>query len=156
WSQLDDIPPQLAQLKKGLGDHFETVKVMQDLEAKQLLDAINDFMREYGNDSNARLLIYYAGHGYTETIRTENRGYITGIATPRLDGTQQAYDDARRKAVDMAQIRAPLESAPAKSILLVFDSCFAGTIFNSRGGNDSPPLTSDDVAQLMDRPARDI
>jgi hypothetical protein len=157
WTQLIDIPLQLAQLEKGLKDHFDTVKVVQDLEAVPLLAAINDFVRAYGNDSNARLLIYYAGHGYTEIQRNENRGYITGIDTPHSDGTQRAYDAARLKAISMAEIRAPLERAPARSILFIFDSCFAGTIFTNRAGNDPPrPLTKDTVAQLMERPARDI
>jgi len=157
WTPLDDIPLQLAQLEKGLKDHFDTVQVVQDLEAIALLGRINDFVREYGNDANARLFIYYAGHGYTEIQRNENRGYITGIDTPRIDGTQRAYDAARLKAVSMAEIRAPLERAPAKSILFLFDSCFAGTIFTNRAGNDAPrPLTRDTVTHLMERPARDI
>jgi TPR repeat protein len=157
WPHLDDIPLQLAQLQKGLKDHFDTVGLVQDSEAIPLLAKINNFVREYGNDSNARLLIYYAGHGYTEIQRNENRGYITGIDTPRIDGTQQSYNAARLKAISMAEIRAPLERAPAKSILLLFDSCFAGTIFTNRAGNDPPrPLTRDIVTQLMERPARDI
>jgi TPR repeat protein len=156
WTRLDDIPLQLGLLEKGLREHFDTVKVVQDLEAVPLLATINDFVREYGNDSNARLLIYYAGHGYTEIQRNENRGYITGIDTPHLDGTQRAYDAARLKAISMAEIRAPLERAPAKSILFLFDSCFAGTVFTNRAGNDPRPLTKDIVAQLMEKPARDI
>jgi hypothetical protein len=143
WAQLGDIPLQLAQLEKGLKEHFDTVEVVQDLEAIPLLARINDFVREYGNVSDTRLLIYYAGHGYTEIQRNENRGYITGIDTPHLDGTQQAYNAARLKAISMAEIRAPLERAPAKSILFLFDSCFAGTVFTNRAGNDPRPLTKD-------------
>jgi glycosylphosphatidylinositol transamidase (GPIT) subunit GPI8 len=132
---LIDIPLQLDALQKGLQGHFDTVQVEQDLRTEQLRQKINDFVRTYGNDSNARLFIYYAGHGYTEVIRqrNENRGYITGIDTPRSDGTSQAYDAARLKAISMAEIRAPLEDVLAKSILFVFDSCFAGTIFTNRG-----------------------
>jgi|HubBroStandDraft_6_1064221.scaffolds.fasta_scaffold350846_1 hypothetical protein len=157
WPPLDDIPLQLAQLKNGLKEHFDTVKVVEDLQAIPLLATINDFLREYGNDSDARLFIYYAGHGYTEIQRNEYRGYITGIDTPGIDGSQQAYDAARLKAISMAEIRAPLERAPAKSILFLFDSCFAGTIFTNRAGSDPPrPLERSLVKQLMERPARDI
>ena len=144
WAQLDTIPLQLKHLEKGLKDHFDTVEVVQDLETTQLRDKINDFLRINGNDSNARLFIYYAGHGYTETIpeRDENRGYITGVDTPWINGATQAYSAARTKAISMGSIRAPLEDARAKSILFVFDSCFAGTIFTDRGQQDPPrPLT---------------
>ena len=136
WPRLDDVPLQLTQLEKGLKDHFDSVETLSDSDAISLLNKINDFVRKYGNDSNARLLIYYAGHGYTEIQRNENRGYITGVDTPRIDGTQRSYDAARLKAISMAEIRAPLERAPAKSILVIFDSCFAGTIFTNRAGND--------------------
>jgi hypothetical protein len=156
WPQLDDIPLQLTQLEKGLKDHFDTVEVVQDLEAVPLLNKIFDFMRTYGNDSGARLFIYYAGHGYTEIQRNQTVGYITGIDTPPIDGTIQAYNAARPKAISMVELHAPLER-PAKSVLFVFVSCFAGTIFTNRAGNDSPrPLTTDIVAQLMERPARDF
>jgi len=157
WPRLDDISLQLMQLEKGLKDHFNTVETVQDSEAIPLLNKIFEFVRKHGNDSNARLFIYYAGHGYTEIQRNENRGYITGIDTPRIDGTQRSYDAARLKAISMAEIRAPLERSPAKSILFIFDSCFAGTIFTDRAGNDPPrPLTPDIVARLMEKPARDF
>jgi tetratricopeptide (TPR) repeat protein len=159
WPQLDDIPLQLAQLEKGLKVHFDNVEVVQDIDAVPMLNKLNDFLRTYGNDSNARLFIYYAGHGYTEIQLNENRGYITGIDTPSLDGTQRARDQARPKAVSMAEIRAALERAPAKSILFMFDSCFSGTIFTNRSGPgiDPPqPLTPEVVARLMEKPARDI
>jgi formylglycine-generating enzyme required for sulfatase activity len=45
----------------------------------------------------------------------------------------------------------------AKHILILFDSCFAGTIFLARDGNAAPrELTPDVVARLMERPSRDI
>src|SRR5713226_4162652 len=79
WTPLDDIHLQLLQLQEGLKDHFDKVEVAEDLEAIPLLAKFNEFIREYGNNSDARLFIYYAGHGYTEIQFNENRGYITGI-----------------------------------------------------------------------------
>jgi TPR repeat protein len=159
WAQLDDVPLQLEALREGLLGHFDDVQVEQDLDIEQLRQKIYGFLRTYGNDRNARLFIYYAGHGYTEVIRqrNENRGYITGIDTPRIDGTAKAYDAARLKAISMPEMRAPLEDVLAKSILFVFDSCFAGTIFTDRTGSDPPrPLVPGIVARLMEKPARDV
>jgi hypothetical protein len=158
WPQLDDIPLQLDTLQKGLRAHFDSLEVVEDLKTKELREKINDFVRTYGNDNDARLFIYYAGHGYTEVIRerNENRGYITGIDTPQVDGTAHGYAAARLKAISMGELRASLEDVVAKSILFLFDSCFAGTIFTSRGVHASPPLTKDVVAKLMENPARDF
>lgn len=138
---MDDVPLQLETLAKGLKDHFDTVEVKKDLPTEQLRDQITRFLRTYGNDSNARLFIYYAGHGYTEVIRQRNeaRGYITGVDTPRIDFTPQAFDAARLRAISMPEIRGILDDVLAKHVLFVFDSCFAGTIFTSRGENDAPP-----------------
>jgi Caspase domain len=61
WPQLVDVPLQLDELAKGLKSHFDTVEVVKDLDTDQLRQKINGFLRSYGNDSNARLLIYYAG-----------------------------------------------------------------------------------------------
>jgi TPR repeat protein len=159
WPQLVDVPLQLDELAEGLKIHFDTVDVAKDLETDPLRQKINRFLRSYGNDSNARLFIYYAGHGYTEPILAYNemRGYITGIDTPTIDGTAQGYNKARLKAISLTEIRSPMAEVLAKHILFVFDSCFAGTIFTSRGGNDAPrELTPDVVARLMEKPARDI
>jgi formylglycine-generating enzyme required for sulfatase activity len=159
WPRLDDVPLQLNELAAGLKSHFDTVEVVNDLKIDSLRQRINGFLRSYGNDSNARLFIYYAGHGYTEPILqySENRGYITGIDTPSVDGSQRAWDAARPSAMSMMEIRLPLAEVLAKHILIVFDSCFAGTIFLAREGNAAPhELTPDVVARLMERPSRDI
>jgi hypothetical protein len=156
WPRLDDVPLQLDALAAGLKNHFDTVEVVKDLKIEQLRQKINDFLRSYGNDSNARLLVYYAGHGYTEPILqyNENRGYITGIDTPSIE---KGYDAARPMAMSMLEIRVPLAEVLAKHILMIFDSCFAGTIFLTREGNVAPPeLTPAVVDRLMERPSRNI
>ena len=84
WPPLNDIPLQLTALKKGLDKHFDRVEIVQDLKAEQIRQKINNFLRTYGNDSNARLLIYYAGHGYIEPIEQ-----YSNIADILLEQTRQ-------------------------------------------------------------------
>ncbi len=156
WPPLDDVPLQLDDLAKGLKKHFDTVEVVKNLKIQDLRQQINEFLRRYGNNSDARLFIYYAGHGYTEPILqyNENRGYITGVDTPTI---VNGYDAARPMAMSMMEVRVPLAEVLAKHILIVFDSCFAGTIFLARAGDAPPPeLTPDVVARLMERPSRNI
>jgi hypothetical protein len=160
WPQLDDIPLQLEALQAGLKDHFETIEVRQDLDARELWQTIDHFIRFHGNDSDARLFVYYAGHGYTEVIsqRNENRGYITGRDTPSTRrGTRQTYDQARLRAVSMPQISALLREVLARHVLFVFDSCFAGTIFTTRSASEPPKILSPEtLARLMEQPAREF
>jgi hypothetical protein len=124
-----------------------------------LRQIISNFVRTHGNDNNARLFIYYAGHGYTEVIRERNeyRGYITGIDTPKIDSTPEAFNAARSRAIPMAEIRGLLEVALAKHILFVFDSCFSGTIFTNRAPYNPPgPLPDNVVERLLAKQARDF
>jgi hypothetical protein len=129
------------------------------LETEQLRQKINSFLRSYGNERNARLFIYYAGHGYTEEIleRNENRGYITGIDTPWHRGTAAGYNAARPLAISMPEIKGPVATVLAQHILVVFDSCFAGTIFTTRAGDEPPRnLTPDEVTRLFERSSREF
>jgi hypothetical protein len=159
WATLDDIPLQLGALERGLKNHFDTVEVRHNRETEQLRQKINDFLQNYGGDSNARLFIYYAGHGYTEPIfqPSQNLGYITGVDTPVIDGSSRAYDAARHKAILTSEIRDASANVMAKHILFVFDSCFAGTAFAARVDNDSPAmLTPDVVSKLIEKQSRDF
>jgi hypothetical protein len=47
WPQLIDIPLQLDALRRGLEGHSDTVQVEQDLEAEQLWQKINGFLRTW-------------------------------------------------------------------------------------------------------------
>jgi hypothetical protein len=160
WPTLDDVPLQLVNLRNALLRHFDTVDVRQDLGADQLRQTIGHFVRTYGNVSDARLFIYYAGHGYTETITqfSEIRGYITGIDTPSLRAeTASAYDAARPLSMSMLEIRSLLNEVLARHVLFVFDSCFTGTIFTARSADDRPKtLTQDVVVRLMEKPSREF
>jgi Ricin-type beta-trefoil lectin domain/Caspase domain len=157
WPALEDVPLQVEELRRGLQAHFDTVDVARDLDSDSVGRRIASFLQKYGGPTS-RLFIYYAGHGYTELIpeRNELRGFITGTDTPAVDGTANAYDAARPKAISMGQIRALLVDSRAKSIFVLFDSCFAGTIFTDRSRQEQQPLSRDRVAQLIGKPARDI
>jgi uncharacterized caspase-like protein len=157
WAPLEDVPLQLAALEKELKNHFDSVELAHNLTTDQLRQTVTNFVRIHGNDENARLFIYYAGHGYTEVIPqyNEHRGYITGIDTPWIDGSEPAYKAARLRAISMSEVRAPLQEVVAKHIFILFDSCFAGTLFTARSPNAVPPnLSPDMVATLIAKPSR--
>ncbi len=158
WSTLDDVPLQIEELKRGLQGHFDTIETYQDLDSYTIRRRLEEFLQNYGDEPTSRLFIYYAGHGYTELVpeRNELRGYITGTDTPAVDGTAKGYDAARHNSISMGQIRELLVDSRAKSIFVLFDSCFAGTIFTDRSRPEQQPLSRDRVAQLIEKPARDI
>jgi hypothetical protein len=162
WLPLNDVGLQIDQLSIGLRRHFDTVEVAKNLRTEELRQRINNFLRIYGNVPNARLFIYYAGHGYSEPIieLSETRGYITGIDTPSVT---QGYDKVRPSAISMDEIRSLLSNALAKHILFIFDSCFSGTVFFGRSPSPLPTLrpddgviTRDELNRLLTKRSRDI
>lgn len=160
WPRLDDIAPQLKQLKTALTSSFDDVQVLSNPTFDQLESGLRNFLRIQGNRSNARLFVYYAGHGYTEVDfrRNEYRGYITGSDTPYADETSgDSLDAARLKAISMEELRGMVQDVNALQVLFIFDSCFAGTVFTARSPAASPGrLTQNDIERLATLPVREF
>jgi hypothetical protein len=159
WPRLDDIDLQMQELKNGLQSQFDDVQVLRNPRFDRLDSGLRGFLRSYGNDPGARLLVYYAGHGYTEPDlhRNEFRGYITASDTPYVDGSQLSLDKARVRAISMEAVRGMVSDVNALQVLFIFDSCFAGTVFTARSPADThSPLTDADIARLIQLPVREF
>jgi hypothetical protein len=159
WPPLTDVKLQTLDLRKALRPHFDDVKPLQNPTFAELDAGLRGFLRTFGNSGDARLFIYYAGHGYTEVSadRNEYRGYITGSDTPFVDGTQGSFAAARVKAISMEAIRGMVTDTNARQVLFLFDSCFAGTVFAARA--PSTPLgrlSQSDINRITTQPVREF
>jgi Caspase domain len=158
WPVLGDIKLQMEQLKIGLARNFDDVQVLPNPSFDELDSGLRKFLRQHGNDDGARLFIYYSGHGYTETDlrRNEFRGYITGADTPFPDGSSSGYANARVKAISMEAVRGLVSDINAQQVLIVFDSCFSGTVFSVRSPSENQKLTQSEIAKLLRLPVREF
>ena len=95
------------------------VKTLLNADYTKIVDNLIDFTKDRKYNDN--LLIYYAGHG--ELAEDENKGYWLPVDA----GTEQ---DSKWISNDIVRNR--IKATKAKHVLLVVDSCFAGSI--SRGG----------------------
>ena len=89
-------------------------------------NGIKDFIDDYGYRQNNRLVIFFAGHGYT---RQQTKGYLVPVDAPDPIVDEQGFLKA---ALSMEQINSWATQMEAKHVLFVFDSCFSGTIFKQR------------------------
>jgi TPR repeat protein len=156
---LDPVLPQLNVLKEEFRNHFDHVRVEPNKTAAEISLIIKEFLETEGNKPDACLLIYYSGHGYTETDLTTGAvtGYITGRNTPAIDETKAGYDRARPKAISMGEIRLRLRDSKAKSVLFMFDSCFSGSFFLDRAPPQrSVKMSGEEIQDLMSKSARRI
>jgi hypothetical protein len=107
---------------------FDVIKVMNP-DAAGLQRAFNNFISQYGQAADNRLLIYFAGHGYTEKMPYgEDIGYICPMDTPNPLTDPMNF---QAKAMPMGQIEIYAKQIKSKHALFLFDACFSGSIFST-------------------------
>jgi hypothetical protein len=93
-----------------------------DATRDQIIDSLNTLRHDLTPADN--LLIYYAGHGFVDA--KTSRGYWLPVDA-------QAYPDTT-KWISNAEITDVLQSMRAKRVLVVADSCYAGSLGKAGGG----------------------
>ena len=140
WDPLPGATRDVQEVAKALKTHDFNVTLKTDLTKDKFEDAFETFVQN-GKNEDARLLFYYAGHGYTEALADgENLGYLVMIDAPLpksggIDGS---------KSVDMESLVTQSRRMQSRHVLFVFDSCFSGTILNARS-QIPPPHVSNNV-----------
>ncbi len=105
------------------------VKVKTDANRDEILDEMMNYRKMLTERDN--LLIYYAGHGWLD--EENQRGYWLPV---------DARSDYNADWVPNSDVTDALKAMSARRILIVADSCYAGTLMRSveprLGGLDSP------------------
>jgi Caspase domain len=143
WPPLPNISNQLVALRVALEAHGFHVVVYENLTANDLRDVIDSFFRRFGYDHEARLVFYYAGHGATredrEGLNTRLVGYAVPVDAPKAPTAMSNISETDAfvdKAIRFTEFLEWAESMEAKHVLLVFDSCFSGSILGQMGVSD--------------------
>jgi formylglycine-generating enzyme required for sulfatase activity len=132
WPVLPSVRGEIGEMESFLTQQGFYVTTYLDLSASELKLAFEQFIEYNGFDRDARLLFIFSGHGYTRG----NRGYLVpaDAPDPRLD--EKGF---LRRALSMDQILAWARQIEAKHALFIFDSCFSGSIFQTRALPEFPP-----------------
>jgi len=102
-----------------------TVELVEDANDVAMLRALNDLNKVLQPNDN--LLIYYAGHGTRLKTGSMDAGYWLPV------NAERPPDDTFW--VPNEQITAHLARLPARRVLVVADSCYAGLLSNDPGVN---------------------
>jgi len=148
WPQLPNVKNDLQDLKAGLEPYFATVDIVPNPTVAQLRDRMSEFLLGQWNNPGERLFIYYSGHGFTAFNQSSRDydGYITGSDTP---------GKAVVKAVSFYEVDSWSRQTSARHVLMVFDSCFSGSLFQTTGLPEEPPHNDlDNVRTLLRKPMR--
>ena len=118
------------------------VTLCTDLTKEAFNKVFTEFAVGKGCQVDCRLFVYYAGHGYTETMTNgEELGYIVMVDAPLPEKDKIGFT---MKSVDMQAIVTQAKMIKSRHVMFMFDSCFAGTILNLRA-NVVPQSISDNI-----------
>jgi len=128
WPRLPGVVEDVNAVKSKLEGNGFTVTTVMDPNALQLKQSFENFISQYGNDPDNRLLFYFSGHGHTiqPAYGGDPIGYIVPIDAPN---PQVDADQFKRKAMSMQRIEEFARIIDSKHAIFLFDSCFSGSLF---------------------------
>jgi len=152
WRDLPSVKDDIVRLGAVLKDvHGFEVEIVLDPDSERLESALESFINRHGAKSNARLVIYMAGHGTT----TETFGKKTAWFVPADAPAMNPPAPFRNSALNLRRIEEWSETVDAKHVMWVFDSCFSGAAIKMI---DTRSADSDDgwSAHLHSNPVRRV
>jgi len=143
WRKLPGVLEDVTEIEKTLEKKGFEVITAQDLSRSEFRKVVEQFINTYGLSAENQLLIYFAGHGYTERVGRQDIGYIVMKDAPLPVKNIAGF---RQSAVEMTEIESLAKRIKAKHALFVFDSCFSGYLTRNQMPKPSQSI-SDSVMQ---------
>ena len=125
WQPLAKAVEDAEAVAEGLTALGFDVTLKRDLKSSELQATLRAFFVIKGQDPEARLFLWFAGHGHT----MNGEGFLVPADSPLPSDPAFLIH-----ALPMRDFGSLVRLARAKHVLAVFDSCFSGTIFSARGG----------------------
>lgn len=139
WPKLSVAVKDAKAVAEALKLQGFEVTLVSNPTREELERAFRDFFIIGGTDADARLFVWFAGHGHTiKSGGGDDEGYIV----PR-DAPSPLVSDTefRRMAISLRRFGEYMREARAKHVLAVFDSCFGGSVFNVARALPPPAIT---------------
>ncbi|MGD9033722.1 MAG: caspase family protein [Desulfobacteraceae bacterium] len=128
WPDLPNAVKDAREVATNLEQFGFEVKLVLNPSSREMKSALTEVVYGIGNQKKRALLIYFAGHGETlELADGTELGYIIPSDCPLKMKDPMGFDD---KAVSMKEMEILALKVKSKHLLMVFDSCFSGSIFN--------------------------
>jgi len=133
WPRLSNAVRDSGLVAKELRSQGFDVTEQINLNSAALKQTLEEFFILKGEDPESRLFVWFAGHGHTQ----DGEGYLIPADAP-LPSQAAAF---LLKALSVRRFGEFVRQARAKHVLAVFDSCFAGTVFQSVRGVPPAAIT---------------
>jgi len=144
WRKLPGVKEDVAAVKNLLAEQGFNVESVENVNISNLKNGITNFLDKYAYNPDARIIVYFAGHGATLDLDGRKMGYIVPIDAPQARNS----GDFLQKVIPMTQFETWARQYTSRHILFMFDSCFSGSVFRSQGS--VPPA----ISRLLNQPVR--
>lgn len=146
WPRLSNAVSDAERVADELRKKGFEVMFLKNLKSRELEDAFEKFFVFKGQDPDARLFAWFAGHGHT----MDNEGYIVPADAPR-PANKSAF---KYSALSLRRFGELARQAESKHALAVFDSCFSGTVFSTGRAMPPPAVTRATLYPVRDSSPR--
>jgi len=127
WPKLPNAVNDAKEVASKLKELGFEVKLVLDPTSREMKTVLNEMVYRMGTEEKRALLFYYAGHGETETLADKTKmGYIIPRDCPLLGKDPMGF---AAHAISMRDIESVSMRIKSKHVLMLFDSCFSGSLF---------------------------
>lgn len=128
WPALPGVKSDTEKVASALKNYGFDVVTAENLSKAEFISEFSTFMKKHADDPNARVLVYFAGHGYTAKKNGAREGYIVLRNAGDPNAEMKSFTDG---SLPMSWFSKKAKEIKARQVLFVFDSCFAGSIFTA-------------------------
>jgi len=127
WPKLPYATEDAKEVAERLKMMGYQVKLILDPTSRELKAAFNEMVYTMGTAENRAIMFYYAGHGETEPLADNTKmGYLIPKDCPLLKKDPIGFNS---RAISMRDIESYSLKIRSKHVLMLFDSCFSGSLF---------------------------
>lgn len=123
WPRLSNAVKDAKLVAATLEEKGFDVSLVLNAKSSELSRAFEEFFLLKGQDSEARLFLWYAGHGHSE----RGEGFLVPADAPRPENRGPFL----LKSLALRRIGEFVRLSTSKHAFAIFDSCFSGTVFES-------------------------
>jgi hypothetical protein len=127
WPKLPNAVNDAREIAAKLKELGFSAKLVTDPTARDMQTLLSELVYDMGTEEKRAVLFYYAGHGETETLADGTKmGYLIPRDCPILERNPKGF---ATHAISMRDIESASLRIKAKHVLMLFDSCFSGSLF---------------------------
>jgi len=133
WPDLPGASADIEAVAAALSTNRVQAQVLRNPGRAEFVRALSRLLLDPRLSTNAHVLVYVAGHGYSETlVNGAPAGYLALADTPHPDRDRGGFLAGAFHLADAEELSLRTR---ARHVLFMFDACFSGALF---AGNDPP------------------